>query len=443
MGNTTLPIPIEITLDILQRCGRHDVYSFARTSKGNYDISVHLLYKHIDLVIALESEALERHEKYGVYDFVQIVDLPIGFSCPEFFTDPLTDDPTSNIQEALRKFKNIRELHIIIAEENYSKTCPTARILRWVFSDYVSRLSTLFLEIYSFSSRDQEFKDLLTDVSTFKNDPLPPHDNLKTIKTWVTNSQPRKLMSYISPLLSPFVSGLETIETRVRRNFDDDTENGWSDLAFDYTYLNGLESDSITSAFIEDKQLSSAGLACKYIARAWPNLVELDLDLGIDQFVGHYRRLSRLKALQKLSIMFPYRSWELADIRENMAEEAECPATLLCRKITSLQEVSIKYLGGDCSMSQTAVFDCFRIEQGPDENRPAAVVVGLRELWGEKGDYLDTIEVVRLIREMNSPVTEGLRQRFERYFLIDKLKEVDLKIPEGVSSFQLNDAYDA
>ncbi|KAF3126573.1 hypothetical protein TWF703_010444 [Orbilia oligospora] len=336
MGNTTLPIPIEITLDILQRCGRHDVYSFARTSKGNYDISVHLLYKHIDLVIALESEALERHEKYGVYDFVQIVDLPIGFSCPEFFTDPLTDDPTSNIQEALRKFKNIRELHIIIAEENYSKTCPTARILHWVFSDYVSRLSTLFLEIYSFSSRDQEFKDLLTDVSTFKNDPLPPHDNLKTIKTWVTNSQPRKLMSYISPLLSPFVSGLETIETRVRRNFDDDTENGWSDLAFDYTYLNGLESDSITSAFIEDKQLSSAGLACKYIARAWPNLVELDLDLGIDQFVG------------------------------------------------------------------------------PDENRPAAVVVGLRELWGEKGDYLDTIEVVRLIREMNSPVTEGLRQRFER-----------------------------
>ncbi|KAF3283857.1 hypothetical protein TWF970_001028 [Orbilia oligospora] len=285
MGNTTLPIPIEITLDILQRCGRHDVYSFARTSKGNYDISVHLLYKHIDLVIALESEALERHEKYGVYDFVQIVDLPIGFSCPEFFTDPLTDDPTSDIQEALRKFKNIRELHIIIAEENYSKTCPTARILRWVFSDYVSRLSTLFLEIYSFSSRDQEFRDLLMDVSTFKNDPLPTHDNLKTIKTWVTDSQPRKLMSYISPLLSPFVSSLETIEIRVRRNFDDDTENDLSDLVFDYTYLNGLGSDNITSAFIEDKQLSSAGLACKYIARAWPNLVELDLDLGIDQFI--------------------------------------------------------------------------------------------------------------------------------------------------------------
>ena len=71
MGNIALPFPIELMLDVLQRCGRHDVYNFARTSKANYDMSVHLLYRHIDLVIALESEALKRHEKYGVYDFVQ------------------------------------------------------------------------------------------------------------------------------------------------------------------------------------------------------------------------------------------------------------------------------------------------------------------------------------------------------------------------------------
>ncbi|KAK6521703.1 hypothetical protein TWF506_001907 [Arthrobotrys conoides] len=409
MGNTTLPIPLELTLDILHRCGRHGVYNFARTSKANYDISVHLLYKHIDLVIALESEALERHEKYGVYDFVQIVDLPIGFSCPEFFTDPLTSDPTSDIQEALRKFKNIQELHLIIAEENYSKTCPTARILRWVLSDYVSQLSTLFLEIYCSSFHQQEFKDLLTDVSTFKNDPLPNHDKLKTIKTWVSHFQPRRLMSYISPLLSPFVCGLQNIEIRTRCNFNDNVEDGWWVSDGNYTYLKGLESESITSASIEDKQMSSTKFTCQFISKAWPNLVDLDLDLGIDHYMNHYRRLSRLKHLKKLGIMFPYRTWGL-QVRANMAEEAEFPATRLCALIPPLQEVSIKYMGGDCSMSQTAVFNCVRRE---DEDQSIVASVELKELWGEKGDYEDSIGMLRMV--------DGV------------------KMPEGVSSFRLDD----
>lgn len=432
MGNTTLPIPIELMIDILQRCGRHDIYNFARTSKANYDTSVHLLYKHIDLVYALESGALERHEKYGVYDFIQVVDLPIGFSCPEFFTEPLTSDPVSDVQEALLKFKTVQELHIVIAEDEYSKTCPTARILRWVFSNYVSRLSTLFLEIYCFSSREQDFEWLLADLATFREDPLPEHDKLKTIKTWVTHSRPRKLMSLISPLLSPFVSGVEKIEIRTRCNLELDAEREWWAPDPDFKYLKGLEPESIIFAFIEDKNLSSAKITCKFITRAWPNLVELDLDLGVNQYIEHYRRLARLRNVQKLSIMFPYHSWDL-QVREDMAAEAEYPATRLCQQIPSLQEISIKYMGGNGTMSQTAVFNCIRMKSTPDEsgNQSEVVDLGLKELWGEKGDYEDIIGMVRLVREMETVLMKYARERIERYILVDELKVDGFNMPEG------------
>ncbi|KAK6350593.1 hypothetical protein TWF718_003782 [Orbilia javanica] len=437
MGNTTLSIPIELVLDVLQRCGRHDIYNFARTSRANYDISVHMLYRHIDLAVALDSTALERHEKYGVYDFVQIVDLPIGFSSPEFFTCPATDDPVSEVQEALLRFKNIRELHLIIAEEEYSTTCPTARILRWVLSDYAPRLSALFLEIYCCRPFESKFVSVLKDLATEK-DASPEHNKLKTIKVWVTHCRPRKLISYLAPLLSPFVASLENIEIRARCDLDPDAAREWWIPGQDYQYLKSLESKSIKSAIIEDKNLSITRATCQFVAKFWPNLVELELDLGANHYVEQYRRLSRLRNLQKLAIMFPYHSWH-PEVQAHMGKEAEYPATILGEKIPTLQEVSIKYIGGDCSTSQTAVFDFLRTKSDPDEHgsQSEVVAVNMRELWSEKGDYEDIICIMKLVREMGCVLLEEARERIERYILVDELKVDGFEISEEDNNFRM------
>ncbi|KAK6534844.1 hypothetical protein TWF281_006143 [Arthrobotrys megalospora] len=438
MGNTALPIPIELVFDILQRCGRQDVYSFARTSKAHYDASVHLLYKHIDLVVALKSGALERHEKYGVYDFVQVVDLPIGFSSPEFFANAEAGDPVGTVHDHLLKFKNIQELHLLIAEDEYSKTGATARILRYVFTDFISRLSTLFLEIYGFNDTELELENILTDLAASTPTGAPNIDRLKKMKSWVTHSRPRRLMTFVAPLLSPFVSNLETIEVRTRCNLEHDAERDWRLQDLDFMYLRGLESESIKFAAIEDKNSSSSQATCRFIRKSWPNLVELELDLGVNHYLLFYYRLSRLKHLRKLEIMYPYQNWD-SEVQENMAEESRYPARRLCEKIPSLQEISIKYMGGDGSMSQTAVFNCIRTKSRPDEqgNQSETIELELKELWGEKGDYEDIISMIRLVRQSGSVLVDECRERIERYILVDELKVEGFELPEEVASYWL------
>ncbi|KAK6362169.1 hypothetical protein TWF730_005865 [Orbilia blumenaviensis] len=358
-----------------------------------------------------------------------IVDLPIGFSSPEFFTDPETPYPVAVVQNELQRFKNIRELHLLIAEEKYGLDCPTARILLYVFTRYISRLSTLFLEIYGSEALRLELENFFGELGGSVSEFSRQHDKLKTIKIWITHSLPKRLLLSISPLFSRFVTGVERIELRSRSNLEVDlSPDQWMPDSFFIYDL--FESKSVKFAAIEDKFSDPSVRPFKYIRKAWPNLVELELDLGVNHRAEHYADITSLEHIQKLELMYPYYSWT-SEVQENMAEEARQIAKVICLGIPTLQEISMKYMGGDGSKSQTAVFDCIHTEAAPPEGAEPIenIELELKELWNMMGDYHDTIMLMRLMRNLG--YDRIVTPRIARYVLIDELKLDGLKFPQG------------
>ncbi|KAF3938635.1 hypothetical protein ABW19_dt0203697 [Dactylella cylindrospora] len=435
MARGILLLPTELLLEILGYLDKQDVYSFASASKACYDNSVHILFRKIDLPSALRSGALERHEKYQICQTVRRVDLSIEGSDSDFWFE--TENAQKLVEEWLLRFQNICELKICLAEAAYKSTSPTARFLKLVFRDLLPKLSCLDLEIYAFKTNDKDLERLIESVRVSLLDEPSCAPYLTALRIWITAFRPRNILKCVIPMLSKYAANLHLLDIRVRWNLEILDRELDGEMDDEFLYLKGLKSEKMRCVAIEDKSQRHAEKVCKQIRKRWPNVEDLEVDLGVMKSSADYTELSPLRSLKKLNIMFPYLIWSPFE-GNNMAEEAEFPARYLgiWLDFPSLEEIGIKYLGGDCSMAQTAVFkavtgksylseleDREGEESGDDQAAKQLVRRDLQldSLWVEKGDYMDILGLRSLLR--GTVVSQWVKERIENYILVDELRE--------------------
>ncbi|EPS39285.1 hypothetical protein H072_6935 [Dactylellina haptotyla CBS 200.50] len=418
--NTTIPLPTELILEVLGYGGRDDVYHFAQTSKTSYELSVQLLYKRIDLIVAIKTGALDRHEKYNVYDCVRAIDLPVGFHSPEFWTE--TENAEAVVVAHLRKFQHLEEVHVISAEEAYSSDCPSYAVLSFILKELMYKISTLFLEFYTFQRNKESVEIMLEDLRSHlrdyfeeieeAQDNYPPCENFKNLKIWVTGPSPRIIMRGVNFLLARYVRNLETIEFSCRWNLEMGLEDDWG-----WNYLPPIGSTTTKRLVLEDKTDVHVRRLCRRIWKRWPNLVELELDCGPTTPLHLYAQLFHLNDLRKLHIAFPYVEWGEVQ-RETMSEEAEYAVGFFADSPLTLNEVGVKYMNQDGTLSQTAIFGLIHVG-GDNDKTPAQTQLIGPELWQGKGDFLDVHALKKVISYQSDE--SSLLRRISRYIQVDEL----------------------
>ncbi|KAK6349577.1 hypothetical protein TWF696_005862 [Orbilia brochopaga] len=427
MARATLPLPLELVFEVLRCCRREDIRSFARTSKRSYNASFRFLHARIDLIRALESGTLERHEKDDIYNIVRAVDLYITPSSMHFWSN--TEFSHNAIETQLVKFKNLEELHIISEEERYRIDGPTARVLRFVFGYPLARhISTLFLEVHTVKGNWKSFRRVLCDLEAELEpltQPTTPKCRLKTVKALIASSHPKALLAYFPPLLSPYMATVETIELRTLWNLDHIGQHGTWMFDHSHEYISGFRSTTMKRVVLEDKY----GLADRIygkIAKVWPNLEELEVNTGVDQKLSDYDALEALKSLKYLSIPYPCYSWDLTP-RDTMTQESAYVAEALGARFLALQDVDVQYIYGTGSTSRIALFN--RPPPLPDGDGSAKCQpFQLRGHRTVDTTHLDILDMRALV--MYKGLAEGVRERVEKYVDVEEFLALDVYVPK-------------
>ncbi|KAF3915479.1 hypothetical protein ABW21_db0201614 [Orbilia brochopaga] len=426
MAHATLPLPLELVFEVLRCCRREDVRSFAQTSRRSYNASFRFLYERIDLVRALQSGTLQRHEEDDIYGIVRAVDLYITPASMNFWHG--VNCAHQVIETQLCRFKNLEELHIITEESRYRSDGPTAKVLRFVFGHpFAGSISTLSLSVYAGKLNWKSFRRVLCDLETElqpATQPTPPKCRLKTIKAWVSSSHPKALLAYFPPLLAPYLNTVENIELRTLWNFDQIGQHGTWMFDHSHEYISGFQSTSVKRAIVEDKY----GLADRIygkIAKVWPNIEHLEVNTGVDQKISDYDALAALGSLRRLSIPYPCYSWDLTH-RDNMTQESEYVAEALGARFLSLQEVEVQYIDGDGSISRIALFN--RPPPLPDGDGAALCQpFQVRGHRSQETTHLDILDMRALV--MYKGLAETVRERVEKYVAVDEFLALNVYVP--------------
>ncbi|KAK6541466.1 hypothetical protein TWF694_007275 [Orbilia ellipsospora] len=348
MANATIPLPPELILSVLKYCTHSEISNFARTSAYSCDISVPLLYQQINLVPLIATGAFDgRLAEFAIHSHVRVVELHVGFPNPEFWAE--TNKATEAVIHHLGRFSRIEELHIICApggsfvplrgEKGSFGYAPVLKILQYIFTDLLPKLSILFLEFDIPKRTRPQLDGTFAALKDTLNSDTIQELKLKTAKIWMTALSPRCRDKAKDP------EAMGTYQWVPDARLD---------------YLAGRVSDKVKHLVIEDKFQNDGLQLCQSVANNWKNLQSLELDLGImsGSDAQHYSPLEALKSLKKLHVTFSYLGWDRRRHRNDMKGEAEFLARALNEEVHFLPEVGIKYIAHDCSKTETIIFEC-------------------------------------------------------------------------------------
>ncbi|KAK6541465.1 hypothetical protein TWF694_007275 [Orbilia ellipsospora] len=292
MANATIPLPPELILSVLKYCTHSEISNFARTSAYSCDISVPLLYQQINLVPLIATGAFDgRLAEFAIHSHVRVVELHVGFPNPEFWAE--TNKATEAVIHHLGRFSRIEELHIICApggsfvplrgEKGSFGYAPVLKILQYIFTDLLPKLSILFLEFDIPKRTRPQLDGTFAALKDTLNSDTIQELKLKTAKIWMTALSPRQAMDNFASATWKYFSNVESLEIRCRDKAKDPEAMGtyqWvPDARLDY--LAGRVSDKVKHLVIEDKFQNDGLQLCQSVANNWKNLQSLELDLGI------------------------------------------------------------------------------------------------------------------------------------------------------------------
>ncbi|KAK6544220.1 hypothetical protein TWF694_000923 [Orbilia ellipsospora] len=476
--HNSLPLPVELVGEVLEKCLLQDLWSFAKTSREAYHICFRILVSKyrfpLTLPSAIHSGLLQQHKTGGVFNIINSVSIDISKDSWHSNLEASTIQELTSFLKSKERYIESDEFALGLTPVDIKIYTPKGcgdcfipafvTIFKLVFSTTPFNINSLTLRFSVAQDEESDFKREVSELRKYTIALLPKRSDfrtlpLKSLSIEITAFNSRTTVQYLIELMSysiiicdDFIENKTNLESlKIVVKWKEESYQSSTDTApyprIDIIWHCYLPAPRLKKFHFEDKLWSSYAMVSRDLDAYNQEVEDLYIDCGMGMFVRSGQRLSNLKDLRKFSLIFPYREFGLDltnCLRCYFRHWVQREGGLHDLIFGGLEEIQVQFLWHDAKFTNTTRFS-ISYEKVPELGDGIRRKVHMEDLGDKPTDIID-LEILRADLQKSKRRGNGrwlfgyaqLAQAYSNYGdyvqeLLEKGDELDTSLVPGPS----------